>query len=181
MIFIIFVDPFRKLFKRGRRCNFSGMLPVIQLAILLFGFIFGFLLYEMTRYRIGGIVAIPIMVIYIMESPVLLPIFFLAIAICLAAVQIIAERTLFYGRRLLYLNLAVSIISTSIMIFAVSSLFSMDLVSLTVGTIFPGIVAYNISRETIDARNALKSAAMMLGNFLIVLLFGIVLVMATGG
>jgi hypothetical protein len=157
------------------------MQPVIQLFILLFGFIFGFILYELTRYRIGGIVAIPIMVIYIMDNPVLLPIFFLSIGICLAGVQLIAEKTLLYGRRLLYLNLAVSIVCTSLMIFSVSSFLNIDLTTLTVGTIFPGIVAFNVSRETFDLPNALKSGGMMLGNFLIVLLFGLVLVMVAGG
>jgi hypothetical protein len=157
------------------------MQPVIQLFILLFGFIFGFILYELTRYRIGGIVAIPIMVIYIMDNPVLLPIFFLSIGICLAGVQLIAEKTLLYGRRLLYLNLAVSIVCTSMMIFSVSAFLNIDLTTLTVGTIFPGIVAFNISRETFDLPNALKSGGMMLGNFLIVLLFGLVLVTIAGG
>ena len=56
------------------------MEPVIQLFILLFGFILGFILYELTRYRIGGIVAIPIMVIYVLDNPVLLPIFLLFLA-----------------------------------------------------------------------------------------------------
>ena len=157
------------------------MEPVIQLFILLFGFILGFILYELTRYRIGGIVAIPIMVIYIIENPVLLPIFFLSIGLCLAGVQLIAERTLLYGRRLLYLNLAVSIICTSIMIFSIGSYFNIDLTTLTVGTIFPGLVAFNISRETFDVQNALKSGGMMIGNFLIVLAFGLVLIRIAGG
>lgn len=157
------------------------MEPVIQLFILLFGFILGFILYELTRYRIGGIVAIPIMVIYVLDNPVLLPIFLLSIGICLAGVQLIAERTLLYGRRLLYLNLAVSIICTSILIFSTSLYFSIDLTTLTVGTIFPGIVAHNISRETFDLRNAMRSGGMMLGNFLIVMLFGLVLLRIAGG
>ncbi len=157
------------------------MEPVIQLFVLLFGFILGFILYETTRYRIGGIVAIPIMVIYTLDNPVLLPIFLVAIGICLAGVSLIAERTLLYGRRLLYLNLAASIISTSLLIFSVSLYFSIDLTQLTVGTIFPGIVAHNISRETFDMRNAMRVGGMMLGNFVIVMLFGLILMRITGG
>ena len=157
------------------------MQPVIQLLTLLFGFILGFILYEFTRYRLGGIVAIPIMVIYTLDNPLMLPIFFTAIFFCLIFVELIAEKTLLYGRRLLYLNLAVSIATTSILIFSVGSLFNMDLATLTVGSIFPGIMAYNISRETYDVPNTVRSLALMMGNFLVVLIFGIALILLTGG
>jgi len=30
------------------------MEPIVQLIVLLFGFIFGFIIYELTRYRVGG-------------------------------------------------------------------------------------------------------------------------------
>ncbi len=156
------------------------MQPLVQLLILLFGFILGFILYELTRYRIGGVVAIPIMAIYTLDNPVMLPIFLFSIVVCLLAVDIISEKTLFYGRRLLYINLAFSIVTTSFLIFYLGSYMDMNLTSVTVGSIFPGIVAFNISRESYDFENAVKTGVMMLWNFLIVLLFGLALTLAAG-
>lgn len=156
------------------------MQPLVQLFILLFGFILGFILYELTRYRIGGVVAIPIMAIYTLDNPVMLPIFLFSIVVCLLAVHVISEKTLFYGRRLLYINLAFSIVTTSFLIFYLGSYMEMNLTSVTVGSIFPGIVAFNISRESYDFENAVKTGVMMLWNFLIVLLFGLALTLAAG-
>ncbi len=46
--------------------------------------------------------AIPIMVIYTFSNSILLPIFLYSIGVCLIVVSIITERTLLYGRRILY-------------------------------------------------------------------------------
>jgi hypothetical protein len=156
------------------------MEPVVQLLVLLFGFIFGFIIYELTRFRIGGVVAIPIMVIYTLDDPLMLPIFGFTIVVCLLAGQIIEEKTLLYGRRLLYLNLAVSILTTSLIFFYASSILDINLTALTVGTIFPGIIAFNISRESYDLENTLKMIVMMLANFLVVLLFALALTFIAG-
>ena len=156
------------------------MEPIVQLIVLLFGFIFGYIIYELTRYRVGGVVAIPIMVIYTMDEPLMLPIFVFAIIICLLAVYIVTEKTLLYGRRLLYLNLAFSIIITSLIFFYADAILNMNFTALTVGTIFPGIVAYNISRESYDLENTMKTIVMMVANFLIVLLFAVALSFAVG-
>ena len=156
------------------------MEPIVQLIVLLFGFIFGFIIYELTRYRVGGVVAIPIMVIYTLDEPLMLPIFVFAIIICLLAVYIVTEKTLLYGRRLLYLNLAFSIIITSLIFFYADAILNMSFTALTVGTIFPGIVAYNISRESYDLENTMKTIVMMVANFLIVLLFAVALSFAVG-
>lgn len=156
------------------------MEPVIHLVVLLFGFIFGFIIYELTRYRIGGVIAIPIMVVYTMDNPLTLPIFVFSIIVCLLAVYIINENTLLYGRRLLYLNLAISIITTSLIFFYTDALLNMNFTALTVGSIFPGIIAYNISRESFDLEKSVITIVMTLANFLIVLLFAIALTLIVG-
>jgi hypothetical protein len=156
------------------------MEPLVQLIVLLFGFILGFILYELTRYRIGGVIAIPIMVIYTMDNSLMFPIFLYSIVICLLAGHIISESTLLYGRRLLYVYLAISIVTTSIIFFYAGSLLNINLTALTVGSIFPGIVAFNISREADNAENAIKAGVMMLWNFLIVLLFALALSLFVG-
>ncbi len=47
-------------------------------------------------------------------------------------------------------------------------------------TIFPGIVAYNLSREAFDFESGLKSAFMMTWNFLVIFLFGLFLTYVIG-
>lgn len=151
------------------------MEPVIQLIILIFGFTLGFILYEVMRYRVGGVVAIPIMVIYTFSNSILLPIFLYSIGVCLIVVSVIAERSLLYGRRLLYIYMAISILVTSSAVLFVSTTYNIDLATVTIGTIFPGIVAYNLSREAFDFESMLKSAFMMTWNFLVIFLFGLFL------
>ncbi len=156
------------------------MEPVTQLIILIFGFTLGFVLYEVMRYRVGGVVAIPIMVIYTFSNSILLPIFLYSIGVCLIVVSIITERTLLYGRRLLYVYMAISILVTSSAVLVVSSSYNIDLATITIGTIFPGIVAYNLSREAFDFESGLKSAFMMTWNFLVIFLFGLFLTYVIG-
>lgn len=156
------------------------MEPIIQLIVLLFGFILGFVLYELTRYRIGGVVAIPIMVIYTMANSLMLPMFLFSIVICLLVGHIISEITLLYGRRLLYTYLTISIIITSLIFFYMGSILEINFTAITVATIFPGIVAFNISRESDTFENAVKAGILVLWNFLIVLLFAIALTLAAG-
>jgi len=156
------------------------MEPIIQLFTLLFGLILGFLVYELTRHRVGGVIALTIMVIYTLENPVMLPVFLLSTALCLAGTTLLAQRTLLYGQRLLTLNLAVSIVCTSILIFSAGLVVYENSTSLMVGTIVPGIVSYTISRESLDVPAALKTSVMMTGYFLLVLLFALFL-MALGG
>lgn len=153
---------------------------ILQLMILLFGFIFGYIIYELTRHRAGGVIAIPILVLYTMEAPIILPIFIYAIAMCILIGTIIQEKTLVYGRRLLYLYLTASIICTSSAFFFVMYLLDINLLAISVGAVFPGLIAYNISRESYSWKSGLNSIAWMAWHFLIVLLFGIVILLASG-
>lgn len=43
---------------------------IIQVLILLFGFVFGYFMYELYRYRAGGVIAVPILVLYSFEAPI---------------------------------------------------------------------------------------------------------------
>lgn len=153
---------------------------IIQLMILIFGFMFGFFMYEFTRYRAGGVIAIPILAIYSLEAPITLPIFLYSIAMCILIGFIITEKTLIYGRRLLYLYLTVSILVTSVSFFFAQYYLDLDLLTLSIGAIFPGLIAYNISRETYSFKSGVQTVLMMLWQFLIVEMFGIIMLLASG-
>jgi hypothetical protein len=152
----------------------------IMLGTLLFGFIFGFYLYEVKRFKVGGVIAIPILVIYSLQDMLILPIFIVSTIACLVFARIIAEKTLLYGRRLLYCFLAISIIATSIIIAATSQLLDPLVQEIIVFTIFPGIIAYNISKESYDINSAAESTFLVIVYFAVVYLFARSLLFLTG-
>lgn len=147
----------------------------VQLATLVFGFVVGFIFYERTKYRVGGVVAVPVLVTYSIGNPMLFPIFLISIITCFVVGSWIAQRTLIYGRRLLYVFLILSVIITSSMIFFIAGFYSHELLLITVGTIFPGILAYNLNREIFDRESALVSVTILGLNMLVVGLFAVLL------
>jgi hypothetical protein len=152
----------------------------IMLVTLLFGFIFGFYLYEVKRFKVGGVIAIPILVIYTLQDMIVLPIFIISAMVCLILARLIAEKTLLYGRRLLYCFLAISIVATSIMIAAAERLYAPMVQEMFVFTIFPGIIAYNISKESYDLPSAAESVFLVIVYFMVVYLFAQALLMVAG-
>lgn len=157
------------------------MNTVLMLVTLLFGFIFGFYLYEVKRFKVGGVIAIPILVIYSLQDMIVLPIFIVSAIVCLVIARIIAEKTLLYGRRLLYCFLAISILATSIIIAVTSQVYAPPLQEMIVFTIFPGIIAYNISKESYDLNSAAESVFLVIVYFMVVYLFARSLLMLAGG
>jgi len=154
--------------------------PLITLATLIFGFITGYILYEYTQYRVGGVVAIPVLVIYSIDSPALLPIFIAGICFCFFTGSWIANRLLIYGRRLLYIFMIFSVFITSTMIFLAGEYYSNEIILITVGTIFPGILAFNLYREIFDKQSAIKSILIISMNWVIVFLFAVILISVIG-
>jgi hypothetical protein len=142
-----------------------------MLVTLLFGFVLGFYLYEVKRYKVGGVIAIPVLVIYSMQDLIVLPIFVVATALCIVFAGFVAEKTLLYGRRLLYTYLAISIVATSLITYAVSTVMGLSLSELVIFTIFPGIIAYNISKESYDVNSAGESVFLVAVNFALVYAF----------
>lgn len=152
-----------------------------MLATLLFGFMFGFYLYEVKRFKVGGVIAIPILVIYTLQDMIILPIFIVSAVLCILVARLIAEKTLLYGRRLLYCFLAISIVATSIIIAATAQWFAPLVQEMVVFTIFPGIIAYNISKESYDLSSAAESVFLVIVYFMVVYLFARSLLMVAGG
>lgn len=146
-----------------------------MLLTLIFGFVLGFYLYEVKRYKIGGVIAIPVLVIYALQDLRVIPIFVAAVIICLILARFLAERTLLYGRRLLYCYLAISIVATSAIAMLVASLAEIGLNEMVIFTIFPGIIAYNISKETYDLNSAGESVFLVAINFAAVYAFAAIL------
>lgn len=156
------------------------MEAVVQLATLVFGFIFGFILYDKTKYRVGGVVAIPVIITYTLDNPVLLPVFLISIVICYIAGSLVAKQTLIFGRRLLYIFMIFSVFITSGLIFFTGTFYGNQILLITVGSIFPGILAYNLNREIFDRSSAITSIAVLGLNMLVVGIFALIMVLLIG-
>jgi hypothetical protein len=157
-----------------------GMQAAVQLATLVFGFIFGFILYEKTKYRVGGVVAIPVIITYSIDDPLLLPIFLISIVVCYVAGAFVAKQTLIFGRRLLYIFMIISVFVTSGIIFFMGEFYSSQILLITVGSIFPGILAYNLHREIFDRSSAIDSIAILGLNLIIVGIFALIMILFFG-
>lgn len=146
---------------------------LVFMATLLFGFALGFFLYEVKRYKVGGVIAIPLLVIYTLQDVAILPVFIVSALVCLFVMQAVAEKTLLYGRRLLYGYLGVSILASGAIIELVSFVYALHLEEIIIFTIFPGIIAYNIAKESYTVESGFQSAGMLALNFAAVYLFAV--------
>jgi hypothetical protein len=120
--------------------------------ILFVGFILGYLFYELFKIRSGGVVAIPLLVIYTMYN---LKIFFLILSLALLIfllLELIFKNTAIYGRRLLYISFGTSIIITSVAVWLLKE--PSPVVFLT---LVPGLMAYNFHREKNSSTGLLKA------------------------
>ncbi|MBT8506857.1 hypothetical protein AZH53_00230 [Methanomicrobiaceae archaeon CYW5] len=135
---------------------------------MLFGFMLGYALYEWKRYRLGGIIAVPLIVVYTMENWISLPVIIVAIMLCYIAVNVISSQTLLYGRRLLYMVMMFSIIVTFIIAWLVSMVYPEPIPSLVIFSLFPGLIAYNIRKDSVDFDSSTNSVLMLVLQFIFV-------------
>lgn len=102
----------------------------------------GFLVYEKTGLRLGGILVLPLLVIYALIDLKILIVFGLASAFSFWSGHIVYRRTLLYGRRLLYVFLTTGILATAAFHSMVPTDFGVFILA-----ILPGLFAYNLHRE----------------------------------
>lgn len=141
-------------------------METIAYLILFVGFVLGYLLYELFKVRAGGVVAIPLLVIYTMYNvKIFFLILFLAIFIFLF-LELIFKKTAIYGRRLLYISFGLSIIITSIAVWLMKE--PSPVVFLT---LLPGLMAYNFHREKNSSTGLLKG--LVLTDLYAILVMGI--------
>ncbi len=124
----------------------SGTLPVQSDHILPYLFlaatlVLGLLLYEKRRWRLGGVLVVPLLVLYAVTDLLLLVVFSAASAIALATGVVVRRFTFLYGRRMLYAYLLAGLLASGAMLMFIPTVY--DGVVLTV---LPGIFAYNVHR-----------------------------------
>lgn len=144
-------------------------------ALLLFvGFLLGFFIYSKYKVQVGGIVATPILALYVLREPISIAVFAIATAAALLAIELAVRRTLAYGRRLYYYSAFVSIPTTfflaRILGIAQPAFFS----------IIPTIIAYNIHREVESVHTFARSMFIWLCELFAIIAFGAALSLFMG-
>ncbi len=110
--------------------------------ILFIGFALGYLFYEVFKIKAGGVLAIPLLIIYTISN---VRLFFLTLfiaAIIFFILEMIFKKTAIYGRRLLYIGFGLSIILTSAAIVLLKAPKAVVFL-----TLIPGLIAYNFHKE----------------------------------
>jgi len=108
---------------------------------------------QVYGYRLGGTIAIPILAVYTLKSFVMLPIYIFSAALAYLGLQLLKDNTLIYGRdELIYAILIGSLIPVTIFLtfgFLIRDIFQ---TVVFVGSILPGLAAYNYHQLDIETR-----------------------------
>lgn len=122
-----------------------GMLTVFLLA--------GLVLHERTGLRLGGVLVLPLLLLYAVFDIAALAVFAVAAAVAFVGGELIYHRSFLYGRRLLYVFLIIGIGAT---------ILARQYIELAMGgfilALLPGLFAYNMHRE---GRYAASASAFM--------------------
>lgn len=119
-------------------------LSALHLAWALMGLylIIGLIIYERTGMRLGGVLVLPLLLLYALIDLRTLLVFALASGATFLVGWILISQTLAYGRRALYLFLLIGLIATAL----VNDLMGSPLTAMMLA-LLPGLYAYNLHRE----------------------------------
>lgn len=98
---------------------------------------------QFTGYRLGGTITVPILAMYTLKNVLMLPVFVLSTIAAYLGLWYLRERTLIYGRDEFVAALIIGTAVPLVMLLGLIELgFDADLIVL-IGSILPGIAAYN--------------------------------------
>jgi hypothetical protein len=126
-------------------------------------------------YRIGGVMTIPLLVIYTFREPLSPLIFVVGAAAAWGALWATREYTLNHGRRVFLIAVLTGGCATVLVAYAIAFHTPLTLPfddAEVVASIFPGVAAYNLMR--LDADDRVADVGLMGTVFLVLLLFGVV-------
>lgn len=149
-------------------------------AIMVLGICVTAAVSQSSGYRLGGVMVLPLLVVYTFREPISPVVFVVATAAAWGSLWLLREYTLNHGRRVFLVGVVVgalvSIVTTAVLTFLVSDVTYYD--AEIVGSIFPGIAAYNLMR--LDPRDRRADLLGMLAVYVGLVAFGLAVVYALG-
>lgn len=148
---------------------------IITALIVALGFLIGAWAATVRGYRLGGVVVVPLLVVYTLINFANLPIFLLGTAIAYVGVSYVQHRWLVYGRRLLLMSIIIGMV-IPVVLFVFPDILGDNAPVVTeiefLGSILPGIAAYNFYREDRELR--VRDATACVGLFAFLYAVGVV-------
>lgn len=141
---------------------------IIATVLIAIGLTIGAWAATTRGYRLSGVIVVSLLTIYALVDFVALPVFVLSALLAYVAIQAVQNRWLLYGRPLLLSAILVGAV-LPVLAFIVLDLFlghSLVVRDIDyIGSILPGIAAYNFHREEADRRlpELLASAGLLVG------------------
>jgi len=155
---------------------------LIATVVVLAGLLAVAVLSQRRGYRLGGVMVLSLLAIYTFRelfSPI---VFVLATGTSFAVLWALREYTLIHGRRLFLASVVVGAVVSLLVTFALSWLFPERIDyqhAEIVGSIFPGIAAYNFMRVDADRRR--RDLAATIITYLLLLVLGAASLVALSG
>lgn len=116
-----------------------SLYPYIAMALFL---LLGLVIYERTGLRLGGVVVLPLLLVYALVDLNAVWMFGAVSAAAFAVGHVLHERTLLYGRRLFIVFLVVGLACSALAMAALGTPAAPLMLAL-----LPGIFAFNLHRE----------------------------------
>jgi len=154
---------------------------LVATAIMILGLLVGVSASQFGALRLGGVIVVPLIAVYLLRSFGSFPLFVVSIAAAYVSLKVVTDRYLIYGRQLFLVTIVVgSLVPVTVFELFGTGFGLRDIVGEVefLGSILPGIAAYNFHRMDDDRRvlDAVWAMAVLL--FLVVA--GIGLVVAVG-
>jgi len=121
--------------------------------LVLLGLAYSIVAVQVADVRLSGVVVVPLASVYALYDLTMLPIFAVGVGLAYATIVVLRRRTLLWGRSLLLCAIVVGAFAPLALVRTTAAVAPTDPVNVAfLGSIFPGIAAYNYSREDADQR-----------------------------
>ncbi len=128
---------------------------LVATTLMLLGLLAGIIGAQLGGYRLGGVIVVPLVTVYFLRSFATFPVFVLSVIAAYVSLTLITRRLLLYGRTLFIISVIIGAV-VPVLVFELL----VDLVGLQsglsqvefVGSVLPGIAAYNYHRIDDDRR-----------------------------
>jgi len=121
---------------------------ILSGAIVITGLVLGVTATQLWDLRLSGVIVVPLFALYTLYDVSSLPVLVVSVAAAYWCLTVVSERTLLYGRRLLYTAILFGAVIPCIAVAVLASFgyYTSSIEVYAIGSILPGVAAYNLHR-----------------------------------
>lgn len=152
---------------------------ILAAILVVLGLLLGITATQLWDLRLSGVIVVPLFAIYTLYDMSALPLLLVSVVIAYWGLSLLAERTLLYGRQLLYAAIFAGALIpyAAIVVTRAFGLFSYSIEMYALGSILPGIAAYNLHR--VDQERLLDDIVASVSAYLGLVAIGVAFVSET--